>query len=255
MNLIHFVFFLLFYPLCINSFHLLVKNSLSLVSQFSIINNIDKSHNEHHSKEVLFWAVDIMESQNKKFTRSELNIIIQSCILHDLVDKKYSPDEKFVKNYLANLHSTEEIDTIMNIITTMSYSKIFKDNTIIFPDWIQDSPYNECFHITREADLLSSYNIARMIEYRKNLNMPDPMIREEIPIFYSNRIANLIKHRFFLHDGAENRASQLDEIGRLKLLALSVHNLELDRLDYFRFIDFISEDDLSVRLLNLLDNS
>lgn len=234
------------------AFNNLILNSLNLVKDYSIKYNIDKSHNEHHSKEVLFWALDIMESEQKKYSKSEINIIIQSCILHDLADHKYTYDDEFVKSYLSDLHNDIEIETIMNIINTMSYSKTFKNNMIVFPYWIKESIYSECFHVTREADLLSSYNIARMIEYRKNQDMSDEFIKKEVPIFYYSRMAKLTENNFFVHNWSKKRANELDSIARLKLNAIQNHNLLLDNLDYFRFIDFIDEKELSYRFCNLL---
>jgi len=231
------------------AFHQMISTSLNLVKEYSIKHHIDRSHNEHHSKEVLYWAIDIMKAQ--RYPESHLTIIVQSCILHDLVDKKYCPDENLVKNYLGDIHTPQETDTILKIINTMSYSKTFIGNQVVFPQWIQESEYFECYHIARQADLLSSYNIARMIEYRKNLNMPDSFIKQEIPIFYYSRMANLVDSHFFIHPSAIARAEQLDAIARLKLESLEYHDFCVENLDYFRFIDYIPENDLASRVSNL----
>lgn len=224
--------------------------SLKFVKEYSIKYNIDKSHNEHHSKEVLYWAIDIMTTMNTTFRTSELNVISQACILHDMVDSKYrGADEEHVRDYLIKTYNEEETDAVMNIINTMSYSKIMKKNKVVFPEWIHHSSYKRSFHIVREADLLSSYNIARMIEYRLAQKMPISMIKKEVPVFYHKRMAKLLGQGHFVHFSSRKRAKQLDSIAQIKLDAVYSHDFQ--NLDYFTFVNYIHPADLEFKFKQL----
>jgi HD superfamily phosphodiesterase len=227
------------------------QSSLNFVKKYCKKYNIDKSHNEHHSKEVLYWALDTMKNMNTTFRKTELNVISEACILHDMVDSKYrGADGEHVHNFLKQKYNTEETDAVMNIINTMSYSKIMKQDRVVFPEWIDHSPYKRAFHIVREGDLLSSYNIARMIEYRIAQNMPINMIKKEIPIFYHKRMAKLVDQGHFVHDPSRERAKQLDSIAQLKLDAVYSHDFR--DLDYFTFVDYIDPVDLEFKFKQLI---
>ena len=223
--------------------------SLRFVKEYCRKYNIDKSHNEHHSKEVLYWAVDIMTNMNTTFGKSELNVISEACILHDMVDSKYRADGEYVQNYLKQKYTKDETDAVMNIINTMSYSKIMKQDRVVFPEWIDNSPYKRAFHIVREGDLLSSYNIARMIDYRIAQNMPIFMIKREVPVLYKKRMAKLVSQGHFVHDPSRERAKQLDSIAQLKLD--TIHSHDFRNLDYFTFVDYIYLTDLEFKFKKL----
>jgi HD superfamily phosphodiesterase len=228
----------------------MIENSLKIVKEYSIQHNIDQSHNEHHSKEVLFWALDILERDPQPlFPKQELEIIIQSCILHDLIDAKYLPNPSFVINYLSTLHPPESVDIIMKIMDTMSYSKIYKNGRVEYPEWILNSSYGRAFHVVREADLLSSYNIARMIEYRQAQQMSQDDIKEEIHELYKNRMSCLIENNHFVHNQSRARAEQLDALARIKLSTVRHH--PLTDLGYFRFVDYLIGHELADRFTRL----
>lgn len=234
----------------LHAFHTMIDNSLRIVEEFSIRHKIDQSHNEHHSKEVLFWALDILERDPQPFfPKQELDIIIQSCILHDLMDTKYSPDPFFVQNYLSFLHTPESVDVMMKIMDTMSYSKIYKNGRIEYPEWIINSSHARAFHVVREADLLSSYNIARMIEYRQAQGMSAHDIKKDIKNLYEHRMACLVERNHFVHSQSRARAEQLDALARIKLATVDHHPL-ID-LSYFRFVDYLTGHGLADRFLRL----
>lgn len=234
-------------------FYSMMSDSLRFVKHFSRSNNIDKSHNEHHSLEVLYWSADIISHSCKKYTMDELKIISESCLLHDMIDKKYRfNDTNQVHNYIFQKHDKEIAENIMNIISTMSYSKTFIDNRLKFPEWIDTSPYKDAYHIVREADLLSSYNIARMIEYRSAQNLPVSYIKNDIVQFYDSRVANLLRRNFYVHRHAYDRAQQLNEIAKLKLSFIQDFPIEDNNLDFYRFVDFIDLEKLALVYENFM---
>lgn len=230
----------------------LIHRSLEFVSDFSAYHHIDQSHNAHHSREVLHWALDILENDvTTRVTKAELEIIIQSCVLHDMVDSKYYPDIPRVRIFLQSVHPAHHVETMINIITTMSYSKVFKHGFVEFPAWLDHSPYQRAYHVVREADLLSSFNIARMIEYRQARGMPPHEIKDDIRTFYETRVARLVDQGHFVHAQSIARAKELDAVSRLKLATIEEHPLVTD-LGYFRIVDYLTAPDLARRCNNLM---
>jgi HD superfamily phosphodiesterase len=127
--------------------------------------NIDESHSLKHSMEVQRFAENIYVSElglNPSLL-TQKNIIIASAILHDMCDRKYVSDEataiREMREYMAAFLTEGELDAIVSIITTMSYSKVKKNG---YPDL---GEYQLAYHIVREADLLAAYDIDRCIIY------------------------------------------------------------------------------------------
>ena len=124
---------------------------------------IDESHGVSHSMIVLHHAHQIYKSElpNDEL-ESQYKIIYLSAVLHDMCDKKYMKEEigwKRIHDFIKEEVTEEELDAIRNIITTMSYSKVKQNG---FPDL---GKYQLAYHIVREADLLSAYDIDRCIIY------------------------------------------------------------------------------------------
>jgi hypothetical protein len=140
----------------------------------------------------------------------------------------------------------------------MSYSKVMEHG---FPQWCLDLSlnYTMIYHVVREADLLSSYNLARMIEYRKYnkkmsiKNYTDTMIRKEMVDLYDIRMGKLIPNGLFVHPSSRERASQLDGIAQLRLLLLPSLDISTSsQLDILRNIDHL---DIFTLILMLNDLS
>lgn len=171
--------------------------------------SIDDSHALKHSMEVFHIANNIYSSEcNKnKFLIRQKNIIDVASIVHDMCDKKYvNVDESisemntFMKTYL----SSNEMQQVNNIITTMSYSHIKKYG---FPD---HNAYQHSYNIVREADLLASYDIDRCIIYG--------MMKEKIPYnlavkraidMTTNRVLTYKKDNLFTTEYAINKSAEL----------------------------------------------
>jgi hypothetical protein len=152
----------------IMSFVPLINKAFQYVIKTSKQYNIDESHAVKHSIDVFQYANKIYDSEvlMKPFIREQKDIIFVSSIVHDMCDKKYFFDEK---NGLDNIEthfkddiSKPRLDVILNIISTMSYSKVKKMG---FPDLKE---YQLAYHIVREADLLDAYDFDRCIIYHLN---------------------------------------------------------------------------------------
>lgn len=227
-------------------------SSYNLNKEWSQIIPIDDSHNEKHGKEVLFWAQEIVQSLDYKIHKNDLLMIGHCCLLHDLMDRKYKDLSTEVELHLERFHRPHEVELMMNVMKDMSYSKTVKQNQFILPEWLNESPFQDVFHITREADLLASYNLARMIEYRRAQNpfmKKEEGIQECIDLFY-NRMERLDKIGVFVHPSAKKKAEHLKVISKLKLdLLPTVY--EYKNLDILRIVNHLSIFDL-VKKMNSL---
>jgi HD superfamily phosphodiesterase len=127
--------------------------------------NIDESHSLKHSIEVFNIANQIYNTEVTKntFLENQKEIVQVSAILHDMCDKKYM-DERIgvenINNAMKKYMSNQQLDVVSNIISTMSYSKVKKNG---YPDL---GEYQLAYHIVREADLLSAYDVDRCLIYQ-----------------------------------------------------------------------------------------
>lgn len=225
------------------SYDSLLISSYQFVTHKSRIHKIDNSHNQIHSKEVLFWANRIIQPLVKttSFSSSDIDIITQCCLLHDMIDHKYHDlTSEVVKHLQSCKFSEKDIDVMMRIMNSISYSKIVSKNRITFPEWVEHSEHKILYHIVREADLLSSYNIARMIEYRlaKFPLMTDYEIRNDVIRFYHHRMKQLVPNKFFYNKHSEDLAIHLDTISSLRIPLVKFISLT-GNLDILRIVSDI----------------
>ncbi len=134
--------------------------------------NIDESHGVKHARGTWIRASQIIKSI-PGIDRNEKEVALYAAGLHDMCDSKYCPLEDAVadiRDFLLNiLIPLEEIQAILDIITTMSYSKLKKtvENGVIhFPD---HGNWQRAYHIARNADLLEGYIVARCVLYNKHI--------------------------------------------------------------------------------------
>jgi len=221
-------------------------DSYRLAQRLGQSHKIDDSHNHRHSKEVLFWACAILRGE-ASFSERELLMIGNCCLLHDLIDHKYTNCTDDVASHLRLYHPDYEVERMLLIMNSMSYSKI------VSPDGMVDMPleHDRVFHVVREADLLSSYNIARMVEYRlHNFDMSDDEIRKDVCHLYRNRMATLVDMDLFATRSGRQIARSLDLLGRLRLPLLK--NIDLHgNLDLLRVVNYLSIHDLIDTLFSL----
>jgi len=128
------------------------------------IHKIDESHALKHSMEVYNFAKKIYESELVKnsYLEEQQEIIYMTAIGHDMCDKKYMNETEGIlkyQKYISEYIKPTDVEIIGKIIATMSYSKV-KING--YPDLKE---YQLAYHIVREADLLSAYDIDRCVIY------------------------------------------------------------------------------------------
>lgn len=212
---------------------------------------MDDSHNEKHAKEVLFWTIDILRHQS--MSKYEMLTAAQCALLHDTIDPKYPIDfTDEVRSHLALFHETSHVDVMLKVMNTISYSKVVVDGEVRFPSWMETNPtHTRLYHTVREADLLASFNIARMIEYRHHLGgKTDKEIREEVLELYDARMGRLVERGLFVLPGTRELAGHLDAVARAKLRLLPTIDLH-DNLDILRIVHHLSIFSLLEELENV----
>jgi hypothetical protein len=195
----------------------LVNKLFSFVISTSRLFNIDESHSLRHSIDVFTYSNKIYNSElkNDKTLINHKKIIDISSILHDMCDKKYMNEDdgiKRIEDYIKNDVNDKEMNSIKNIIKTMSYSKVKKNGFPILNDC------NLPYHIVREADLLTSYDFERSIVYqmmRNNDNYKDS-INDSLNLF-NKRMLNYRNEKLFLTNYSIKESKKL-EINSLKTI-------------------------------------
>jgi hypothetical protein len=153
----------------------IITRAFDLVILLSKKFNIDESHSLKHSMEVYNFALQIYESEldMNPYLEEQKDIIILAAILHDTIDKKYVDEQTGldeIRKHMEDHVSSEKLEIIFQIITTMSYSTVKKNGYPVLNE------HQLAYHIVREADLLAAYDIDRCIiyaMYKKNMVYSD----------------------------------------------------------------------------------
>ena len=188
----------------------------------TVINyNIDESHAIRHSLDTMKNAYNLytFEKIENPWLSEYEEIIMTSSLIHDLCDSKYIEKEETLAMIKYNLNShfnQTQIDDIIKIITTMSYSYVKKNGfpknfgRLILP-----------YHITREADLIQGYDISRSITYSllKKHNMQKNITTsiEETIDFFNKRVLQHDKDGLFVTQTSKSFSKLLDLLINLDL--------------------------------------
>ena len=198
----------------------IIDASLKYVVHNSKLYNIDESHSLTHSIEVLHYAKNIVRSElvNNPFLLEQKEIIYSSAILHDMCDNKYVCEKEGlerIEDFLIPLIGNKKTVVVKDIISSMSYSKVKVHG---YPEL---GDYQLAYHIVRESDLLTAYNIPRSIVYNM-LNLETTYSDSMMPVnsLFKSRMLQHINNKLFITD-------------RSKTLAEALHDkLERDIADY-----------------------
>lgn len=199
----------------------LINFALLTVNRF----HIDESHGVSHALDVLHHSHNILESElpNHPYLETQRDIVYTSALMHDLCDKKYMNETTGVQNIDTFLQTntsltTDEIQVVDKIISTMSYSKV---KTKGYPDL---GKYQMAYHIVREADLLSAYDIDRSIIYNMN----------NVVVDFSSSLENalsLFEVRMFKHNEDNLFVTEYS-----KKLSLQLEKKALDRIRIWKIL-------------------
>lgn len=225
-------------------------------------------------------TLNISNMSNISIMSKKINVIeneatLLCSFLHDTIDSKYSPETvpfrtRYVRNFLLyDLdYSPSVVKNMMRVMDTISYSKTICNSTFIEPPWllsslstlssfpahkgvdnnINNTPHeinwSLVFHTVRQADLLTSYDVERMLQYKYyHLEMSLEEVIDDVFLMFSTRIASL--HRvagLFPSSWAWNESQRL-----YKLCGIALDILEKEKssvLPYhfskFRILDSLS---------------
>jgi HD superfamily phosphodiesterase len=201
----------------------LINNGFKYVIETSNLYKIDESHALKHSMEVFGLAKKIYESELVKnpYLEEQKEIIYMAAIGHDMCDKKYM-DEKIgvqrYKTFLSENMKHDEIEIIGKIIETMSYSKVKVNG---YPNL---GDYQLAYHIVREADLLSAYDIDRCVIYGMFVEKLDydKALERAIKLFES-RVLTYISDNLFITQYSKKEAFQKHVQAQEDLIFLKKH--------------------------------
>jgi len=168
--------------------------------------NIDESHSLKHSMDVFNNANKIYdyEVKNNLYLEKQKDIIQVSAIIHDMCDKKYMDDKtglQNIKNHMSEYMPPNDLDVVSNIISTMSYSKVKKNG---YPNL---GEYQLAYHIVREADLLSAYDVDRSTIYQMqhdNYNYVDSL--QKVIELFEIRVLKYIDDNLFITDYSKEKS-------------------------------------------------
>jgi hypothetical protein len=142
----------------------LINRGFRYVIETSEVYKIDESHALKHSIEVYGWTKKIYNSEliQNPYLEDQKEIIYMAAIGHDMCDKKYMNEKEGIiqyQNYLSDQMTPPDLEIMGKIIGTMSYSKVKVNG---YPNL---EKFQLAYHIVRESDLLSAYDIDRCIIY------------------------------------------------------------------------------------------
>lgn len=232
-----------------------ICKSLELIKQHGIKYKIDESHNEIHSKEVLYYGAELIKDE--KLSEMEKKILILGCLFHDVVDKKYldpndNPQE-LLKDMLLEMEQDEEIvkDTTL-FINNLSYSKTvvldeYYEPYFVEPEFLHNHTHRRVYHYIRNADLLSSYNLRRafLYHYYKYPYLPFEEIVKDVITLYYNRMKKLRRNKILSLENKQCNllSQQLEKECDYRIRTFLSYSLP-DAIIHFNMLPNISTIDL-----------
>ena len=145
---------------------------LNFVKSQCLKYNIDESHGVKHARGTWARAAMLIKTL-PDMNQDEKQVALYAAALHDTCDSKYCPVEEAsrdIRDFLNYINmDLEEIQAVIDIVTTMSYSKLkmsVKDGLIQYPG---HGKWQRAYHIARNADLLEAYIVARCVLYNKHI--------------------------------------------------------------------------------------
>lgn len=173
----------------------------------------DESHSIGHSMKVLQNAhlIYINEKNNFPIIKHQEDIIYTAAALHDMCDRKYIDVNTGIEriNNVLNKDLADKKEIIIDIINTMSYSKVKQYG---YPNL---GNFQIAYHIVREADLLEAYDFDRSMIYhmhKTNGNFEESYLNA-LELF-ENRVWKHFDDDLFVTDYSKSRAKKLHNVSK-----------------------------------------
>lgn len=135
--------------------------------------SIDESHGVKHAKGTFLKARVLLETL-EDIEDNERRVALYSAALHDTCDSKYTDVNTAAVEIMEWLLSQgitgDEVNAIISIITTMSYSKLKATAAGGPPVYPNHGKWQRAYHIARHADLLEGYIVARCYLYNIHIH-------------------------------------------------------------------------------------
>jgi hypothetical protein len=184
---------------------------------------IDESHGLKHSTACMKWAIMLIQAESD-ITDEESTMAIYAAGLHDMCDKKYTdPIEASgrIHSWLVDSEGwqRDSASALIAIINTMSYSWLKSRTVDGVPCYPDHGKWQRAYHITRHADLLDGYIVARCFLYGKHANpsISDEECWKKVQILFENRVFLYVSDGWIFLPEAVSLASALDAISRRDL--------------------------------------
>lgn len=173
----------------------------------------DESHSIGHSMKVLQNAhlIYLHEKNNFPIIKKQEDIIYTAAALHDMCDRKYIDVNTGIQriNEILNKDLVDNKEVIIDIINTMSYSKVKQYG---YPNL---GNFQIAYHIVREADLLEAYDFDRSMIYhmhKTNGNFEESY--ENALELFETRVWKHFDDNLFVTDYSKSRAKKLHNISK-----------------------------------------
>jgi HD superfamily phosphodiesterase len=128
---------------------------------------IDESHDEFHMLRVALHTECLNKLCGRWVTDREREVMVLAAFTHDLCDRKYTDVDRGAYDiycWLSDMSiSKSQIEGIMKIILSMSYSKVKKNG---YPQNLGE--WELAYHHVRIADLIDAYDIDRCYTYQSH---------------------------------------------------------------------------------------
>ena len=190
------------------------------VVQTCLEQGIDDSHGLKHAKSCVERVRHLMEDEHD-LTNEEVKMAYFAVALHDTCDKKYTDVpialEKLRRWLLEQEWSLEHTFVLLDIINTMSYSKLKKTalekGKIVYPD---HGAWNRVYHLVRHADLLDAYLVGRCLLYTKHSlpEISDDTAWSIVEDLFHNRIFKYVSDGWIFLPSALAMVPALEETAR-----------------------------------------
>lgn len=126
---------------------------------------IDETHNQTHMARVAQLTSQLNQLCDDLVSTEEETVMLLASMTHDLCDHKYVEVETGlhqIHEWLIQLPITSEmVDAVLQIITTMSYSKV---RMVGYPTNL--GLWERAYHHVRIADLIDAYDISRSYQFQ-----------------------------------------------------------------------------------------
>ncbi len=231
--------------------HFLIQRSIPIVKRHGEKYNIDESHNHLHSLEVVHYCMELMNVE-KDLTKQEKKIAILGSLFHDTIDSKYVGDEgsdEMMRELLHQVVGKRDtcVDSVILFSKYLSYSKtVFRrdDGSQYFklPSEVKGHPQLRAYHMIRNADLLSSYNLKRCIVYRsfKNETQDTNVLFSEMSELYWRRMYCLRKYNILSLQNAycDIASTIMEKQASQRILNYKKWNDNGNQLTYDEFVSY-----------------